>query len=101
MNPKKQFDNQLWIAYDTVTRKYESDKKNSKVTDGKYTSKTLLKNKIELNYIAEFDINTDKLIHFCLSDGSKKLDLNGENINMDYIKSHTVYKRSTDVCKFN
>ena len=101
LSPKKQFDNQLQIAYDVVTRKYGSDKKSSKVTDGKYTSKTLLKNKTELNYVAEFDIKTDKLIHFCLSDGSKLLNLNDKDITMDYIKSHTAYKRSTDTCELN
>ncbi len=101
LNPKRQFDIQLQLAYDTMTKKYESDKKESSVTDGKYTSKTILKNKTELYYVAEFDINTDKLIHFCLSDGSKILNINNEDITMDYIKEHTTYERSTDTCEFD
>lgn len=101
LNPKKQFDKQLIFAYTNMIRKYESDKADSLVTDGKYSSKTIVKKGVEINYVAEFDTITDNLTHFCLSNGSKIIDLNYDNITLDYIKEHNTYERSTETCELN
>ena len=98
--PKSQENSQIEFAYNSLIDKYLSDKESSMVSDGKYSSTSLFDDGRELEFLGEFNIENDKLIHLCISDGSKKLDVKNDNITKEYIKSNAKFKTSFDKCKF-
>ena len=100
-NPKTQEQLQIKYVYNDLTSKYSKDKENSTVTDGKYSSTNIYNDGKELKYLGEFDIKSGKLIHVCISDGSKKLDVKYDDITNSYLKQSAKFERSIEVCKFD
>ena len=101
MNPEKQASSEIKFVYNFITEKYNSDKEKDNVKEGKYTSISLYKDGKSLLYVAEFDPQTDKLTHLCVSNGTRKTDLNYKDITLDYIEKYSVPKRSNEKCEFN
>ena len=100
-NPKSQEQSQIDFAYKHLMKEYKEDKKNSTITDGKYTFISMLKDGGELKVIGEFNTENGNLIHMCISDGKKKLDVENEKITKDYLKENANFKKSTKACNYD
>ncbi len=100
-NPKNQEQTQIEFAYNHFIEEYSKDKEKNEVTDGKYSTSSLFKDGKELKLIGEFNTENGNLIHLCIADGSKKMDITNENITKDYLKEHALFERSLNTCKFN
>ena len=100
-NPKTQEQNQVDYAYKKLHSMYEADKEKSLVTDGRYTTVIIPQKGNELRILGEFDITTDKLIHLCISDGTKMLEARNENVTKQYLEENAKFERSTDTCEYD
>ena len=81
--------------------RYNKDKEKSSITDGKYSLTSLYKDGNELKYLGEFNIENGNLIHLCISDGTKKLDIESDNITIKYLTENAKFERSVKACEFS
>jgi hypothetical protein len=101
VNPKNQEQLQIKFVYNNLIEKYKKDKEKSTIIDGKYSSTSLYKDGNELKYLGEFNIENGNLIHLCISDGSKKLDIKYDDITNKYLKENAKFERSIETCEFS
>ena len=98
-NPTKTFRKEVNTVYDSLTMQYERDKETFKEEDeATYFSTVILKNEDVLNYVAEFDKETDKLIYFCISNGNLQMKLNGDITN-EYITNNGIIEQTNEKCE--
>lgn len=99
--PRNYEQSQMEFSYHHLVNQYKEDKEKSQVTDGKYSSVSLFKDGKELKILGEFDITNGNLIHICISDGTKKLDVKDTNITKKYLEENAEFVRSTETCEFS
>ena len=101
VSPKNQDQIQIKYVYNSLVKKYNKDKEKSSITDGKYSLTSLYKDGNELKYLGEFNIENGNLIHLCVSDGTKKLDIESDNITIKYLTENAKFERSVKACEFS
>lgn len=87
-------------VYDIVLAQNKKDIESgySKEDYSFYKSIAITMDKTALNYIAEFDPDTNKLEYFCITDGSLKMALEGE-INKEIIATSQIVNSKIE-CEF-
>lgn len=100
-NPKYKFFNRTHFAYDNAVERYKKDKTKNRVTDGKYTYKIFFSDGQVIDYVAEFNVDDDKLTHLCVMSNGLTLDFKEDNITEEYIKKSKKVLYANKVCSFD